>query len=123
MKSHARVVVIGGGIAGCSTLYHLTQDRKAFVAMNVECEIAASHAGDPVFLNDVQIGTVTSGGYGHRIRKNIALAFIDTKAAAALQNDPIDTSSVLAIGILGQPYPAQLAPLDQYDPQNKRVRA
>ena len=24
MKAHARVVVIGGGIAGCSTLYHLT---------------------------------------------------------------------------------------------------
>lgn len=26
MKSTARVVVIGGGIAGCSTLYHLTQE-------------------------------------------------------------------------------------------------
>ncbi|MCP4236541.1 MAG: FAD-binding oxidoreductase, partial [Aestuariibacter sp.] len=26
LKSHARVVVIGGGIAGCSTLYHLTQE-------------------------------------------------------------------------------------------------
>ena len=26
MKAHARVVVIGGGIAGCSTLYHLTQE-------------------------------------------------------------------------------------------------
>jgi dimethylglycine dehydrogenase len=25
MKNHARVVVIGGGIAGCSTLYHLTK--------------------------------------------------------------------------------------------------
>ena len=25
MKTHARVVVIGGGIAGCSTLYHLTK--------------------------------------------------------------------------------------------------
>jgi dimethylglycine dehydrogenase len=25
MKSHARAVVIGGGIAGCSTLYHLTK--------------------------------------------------------------------------------------------------
>ena len=26
MKSHARVVVIGGGIGGCSTLYHLTRE-------------------------------------------------------------------------------------------------
>jgi dimethylglycine dehydrogenase len=25
MKSHARVVVIGGGIIGCSVLYHLTR--------------------------------------------------------------------------------------------------
>ena len=25
MKTYARVVVIGGGIAGCSTLYHLTE--------------------------------------------------------------------------------------------------
>ena len=26
MRDQARVVVIGGGIAGCSTLYHLTQE-------------------------------------------------------------------------------------------------
>ena len=26
IKSQARVVVIGGGIAGCSTLYHLTRE-------------------------------------------------------------------------------------------------
>lgn len=27
MQDHARVVVIGGGIAGCATLYHLTQNE------------------------------------------------------------------------------------------------
>ena len=26
MSERAKVVVIGGGIAGCSTLYHLTQE-------------------------------------------------------------------------------------------------
>ena len=26
LKSQARVVIIGGGIAGCSTLYHLTRE-------------------------------------------------------------------------------------------------
>ena len=26
MRDQARVVIIGGGIAGCSTLYHLTQE-------------------------------------------------------------------------------------------------
>ena len=29
MKSRTRVVVIGGGIAGCSTLYHLTQEGRS----------------------------------------------------------------------------------------------
>ena len=33
MKSHARVVVIGGGIAGCSTLYHLTQEGWSDVVL------------------------------------------------------------------------------------------
>ncbi|MGH1414927.1 MAG: FAD-dependent oxidoreductase [Pelagimonas sp.] len=33
MKSHAKVVVIGGGIAGCSTLYHLTQEGWSDVVL------------------------------------------------------------------------------------------
>ncbi len=33
VKAHARVVVIGGGIAGCSTLYHLTQQGWTDVAL------------------------------------------------------------------------------------------
>ena len=33
MKSHARVVVIGGGIAGCSVLYHLTREGWSDVVL------------------------------------------------------------------------------------------
>ena len=33
MKSRTKVVVIGGGIAGCSTLYHLTQEGWSDVVL------------------------------------------------------------------------------------------
>ena len=33
MKSQTRCVVIGGGIAGCSTLYHLTQEGWSDVVL------------------------------------------------------------------------------------------
>ena len=33
MKSQCRVVVIGGGIGGCSALYHLTQEGWSDVVL------------------------------------------------------------------------------------------
>ena len=33
MKNHARVVVIGGGIGGCSTLFHLTEEGWSDVVL------------------------------------------------------------------------------------------
>ncbi len=58
MKSHARVVVIGGGVVGCSVLYHLTKfgckdvvlvERKVLTAGSTWHAAAGFHAfnGDP----------------------------------------------------------------------------
>jgi len=53
MKSHARVVVVGGGVTGCSLLYHLTQKGWSDVVLCERAELAsgaASHAIGHVIL-------------------------------------------------------------------------
>lgn len=89
--------------------------RKRFVCMTINCEIAAAHIGDPVFHENELIGSITSGAYGHRVQKNIALAFIEP----AFTN----IGTTLEVQILGEKYLAQITDFGLYDPENKRVRA
>ncbi|MBX2839360.1 MAG: FAD-dependent oxidoreductase [Gammaproteobacteria bacterium] len=88
---------------------------KQFVTLNVDCAVAPAHAGDSIYSNDKLIGTVTSGGFGHRINQNIAYGFVD----------PLYSSigTLTQIGILGNQYDATITNECQYDPENVLVRA
>ncbi len=89
--------------------------RRLLVSMTVDCDIASAHIGDPVFAGEQQVGSVTSAGYGHRVRKNIAYAYIEPQCA------PIGTR--LRLGILGDQYDAVVVEPVLYDPENQLVRA
>ncbi len=90
-------------------------NRRQLVVMTVNCDHAPAHAGDPVCLDDRPVGSVTSGGYGHRIQKNIAYAYVDPCASGP--------GTALRVGILGGWYPAQVTPACLYDPDHLRVKA
>ena len=89
--------------------------RKLLVSMTVDCDIASAHGGDPVFADDQQVGSVTSAGYGHRVAKNIAYAYVNPAAAAL--------GTRLSLGILGDKYDAVVVDPILYDPENQRVRS
>lgn len=89
--------------------------RKLLVSMTVECDIACAHSGDPVFADERQVGTVTSAGYGHRVQKNIAYAYVDPQAAAV--------GTRLELGILGARHAAEVVEPILYDPENLLMRA
>jgi dimethylglycine dehydrogenase len=89
--------------------------RKLFVSMTIDCDIAPAHAGDPVYSGEHQVGTVTSGGYGFRVEKNIAYAFIDP--------DKAETGTALRVGILAEKYPAIVVDPVLYDPANEKPRS
>ena len=50
MKSEAKVVVIGGGVAGCSVLYHLTKLGSTDVMLVEENELTSGSTWHPTGL-------------------------------------------------------------------------
>jgi len=89
--------------------------RKLLVSMVIDCEIAPAHSGDPVFAGESQVGSVTSAGYGHRVGKNIAYAYVDPDSAGI--------GTQLHVGILGEHYPAEVAEPVLYDRDNRLPRS
>ncbi|MEO3413202.1 FAD-dependent oxidoreductase [Roseovarius sp. CAU 1744] len=67
----------------------------------------------PVYQGLRVIGIVTSGGFGHRTGKQLALALL---RAPPLTGD-------LSVEILGQRYRADILPTPPFDPENLRLRA
>jgi dimethylglycine dehydrogenase len=68
-----------------------------------------------VFDGERRVGLVTSGGYGHRMRQSIALAYVRSDTAAAGRR--------LEIEIFGARYPATIMAEPLYDPLNARLKA
>jgi len=89
--------------------------RKQRVTLTIECATAPAHIGDPVFFAGRQRGSLTSAGYGHRVDKNIAYAYVDPGHATI--------GSTAQIGILGERYPATIVDPVLYDPANTLVKA
>ncbi len=88
--------------------------QKRLVVMSVDCSHAPAHSGDPVSCDGKIVGSVTSGGYGFRVQKNIAYAYLDSNFA--------DTETELQIGILGELHSAQVGHSCLYDPRNLRLK-
>ena len=89
--------------------------RKLLVSLSVDCELAPAHGGDGVFAGPRQVGSVTSGGYGHRVGQNIAFAYVEP--------DQAEPGTELSVAILGERYAARVSEPVRYDPGNRLMRA
>ncbi len=88
--------------------------RERFVPLIVDATDADAAAVSIVYADAVPVGLVTSGGYGYRLGKSIALAYVRTDLAVAGQ--------VLEIEILGTRCRAVVGKEPLYDPENLRLR-
>lgn len=84
------------------------------VALELDDQSAPAHGGASVMMNDNVIGTVTSGAWGHRVKRNLALAFV--KAALARPG------RALTVDVIGSLVPARVIERCSYDPQGVKFR-
>ena len=76
---------------------------------------ADAWGGEPVVSGGEFVGYVTSGGYGHRVGKSLALAYVSDEA--------LEAESDLAVEIIGDARPAnRVAGAAAFDPKGERMR-
>ena len=80
----------------------------------LEVEDADALGNNALTVNGELIGRATSGGYGFRVDKSLALGMVRPERAAP--------GSRMEIDILGQRRPAVVVPESPFDPANERLR-
>ena len=83
--------------------------------MVVEADDADPWGYNPIFDGDKQVGMTSSGGYGHRVGKSIALGYIKPELA--------QPGTKLELEVLGKKLPAEVVAMPLYDPANERIKA
>ena len=88
--------------------------RQRFVPLVVDAGTADAPFAAPVWHNGSRVGFVSSAGYGFRIKKAIALAFVDAELSSE--------GTALELEVLGERVPAVVASEPLFDPKNERLR-
>jgi dimethylglycine dehydrogenase len=87
----------------------------SFVTLDVAGITDADARGnEAIYLGDELVGRATSGGYGWRLGKSLALAMV--------RPDLAETGQALEISILGKRHAATVVPESPFDPENERLR-
>ncbi len=89
--------------------------KERFVPLIVDATDADAAAVSIVYDGKTQVGLVTSGGYGYRLKQSIALAYLRTDFAVP--------GKVLEIEILGERRRAVVGREPLFDPDNTRLRS
>jgi dimethylglycine dehydrogenase len=87
--------------------------RRRLCCLDVEAADADAEGYEPVYRNTTVIGYVTSGAYGHRVGRSLALAYLPVEEA--------EPGTTLGVEILGLSRLATVVAQPVYDPAGERM--
>jgi 4-methylaminobutanoate oxidase (formaldehyde-forming) len=87
--------------------------RRKLVSFTVE-GFAPFHGGETILKDGVVVGSVTSAGFGHTLRKTVAFGYLPASIAGETEFE---------ISAFGRSYAARRGPRTLYDPKGERLKA
>ena len=84
------------------------------VLLEVDAEGADAAGDEGIWLGGRRVGFVTSGSYGHHVRKSLALAYVDREIT--------ETTPELTVYVVGEERTARILPEPPYDPKGAKLR-
>ena len=84
------------------------------MTLTLDSDFAPAHGGASVMVGDTVVGTVTSGGWGHRLGLNLAYAFVNP--------DVSQVGTPFEVDVLGHRIAAKVSPMGAYDPTMALMR-
>jgi dimethylglycine dehydrogenase len=89
--------------------------ERQLVTLEIDAIDADATGYEPVWRSGAMVGFVTSGGYGHTVRKSLAMALVQPEAAGI--------GAELSVHIVGAEHKARVIAPSPYDPLGKAMRA
>ena len=88
---------------------------RRLVGLVCQADKADPWGYNPIFNGDEIVGMTSSGGYGHRMEKSIAMGYVPPQLT--------EPGTRLEVEVLGRKLPAEVVALPLYDPNNARMKA
>ena len=106
-----------GDFIGRDALLHQRErgTERSLCCLAVDARDADPHGGEPIWAGDQLLGYVAAGGFGHVVKRSIALAYLPRAYCGA------DTE--LELSVLGERRAARVVAQPLYDPNNERLLA
>ncbi len=87
---------------------------RLLVLLEIESDDADPAGFEPVWNDEQCVGFITSGGYGHSVRKSLGFAYVDRHAAM--------NPGQMSVDIVGKGCPARILAEPPYDPAGRKMR-
>ena len=88
--------------------------RKSRVLITIDSDKAPAQPGESMFLNQDVVGTITSAGWGHRVKKNLAIGYLQPHLAIP--------GTQLSVNLVGETANATVTEGCLYDDKHQIVK-